>query len=91
MKSDRDWLTALSKTNDYHRRKLKQYQQTEESGSKKSLVSSTMTAEKDPNETVIDTGKGESANVKENVGSLPGILLQAEAEKNPLWPNRATD
>ena len=86
-----DWLTALSKTNDYHRVILKQYQRTEESTNQTSLVSSTSAGEKDTNETVIDTGNGEKAHVEENVGSLPGILLHTEAERNPLWPTRATD
>ena len=43
---------------------LKQYQQTAGSGNQTSLVSSTSAVDKDPNETVIDTGVEEIENAE---------------------------
>ena len=45
----------------------KGYHQTAESGNQTSWVSFTSAIDKDPNETVIDTGNGEIENAKQNV------------------------
>ena len=69
MRSDiaTDWLTNLSENKDDHKGMLKQYQQTAESGNQTSLVSSTSAVDKEPNETVNDTGIGAIANAEEIV------------------------
>ena len=62
-----DSLTTLSENKNYFQSLLKQYQQTSESGNQTSLVSSTSAGDKDPNETVIDTGNGAIENAERNV------------------------
>ena len=62
-----DWLTTLSNNKNYFQDLLKQYQQTAESGSQTSLVSSTSAADKDLKETVTDTGNGATENAEESL------------------------
>ena len=60
-------MTTLSKNRNYFQGLLKQYQQTADSGDETSFTSSTSPSDKDPNETVIDTGNGAIENTEGNV------------------------
>ena len=60
-------MNTFSENKDYHRGMIKQYLQTAESGNPTSLVSSTSSRDRDPNETAIDIGNGAKENFEENV------------------------
>ena len=59
--------TTLSEHAKNHHGMLRQYQQTAESGNQTLLVSSTSAVDKDPKETVIDTGMGKIEIAVENI------------------------
>ena len=89
MKSDfaTDVLKNLSENKYYHRGLLKQYQQTAENENQTSLVSSTSVGDKDPNETVIDTGDGATENAKENVEVSSKHFATYGSKKQPIIVN----
>ena len=82
-----DWLTTLSENEDYHPCMLKQYQQTAESGNQTSLVSSTSAADKDPNKTVIDAGRGQMENTEENIEVSSRHFATHGSRKGPSIAN----
>ena len=57
----------FSNIRSHYRELIKQYGQSKDSGNQTSLVSSTSAGDKDPNETVIDTGNEAIENAEENV------------------------
>ena len=57
----------FSNARSYYRDLIKQYRLSKDCGNQTSLVSSTSAVDKDPNETVIDTGNGAFENAEENV------------------------
>ena len=60
-------LTVLCKTKNYHQGMLKKYLRTLESGSQTSLVSATSAFDKDPNETLVESGNGAIGKIEEKV------------------------
>ena len=60
-------FAKLSNARSYYRDLIKQYKISKDCGNQTSLVSSTSAVDKDPNETVIDTGNGAIENAEENV------------------------
>ena len=57
----------FSKNRSHYQDMIKRYGRRKYCGNWTSLVSSTLTGDKDPNETVIDTGNGTIENAEENV------------------------
>ena len=80
------YLTNLSKHKNYFQDLLKQHQQTAESGNQTSLVSSTSAADKDPKESVIDTGNGALENA-ENLGVSSRHFATQGSRKQPSIAN----
>ena len=82
-----DWLLTLSNSKNYFQDLLKQDHQTAESGNQTLLVSSTSAADKDPNETVIDTGNGTIKNAEENVEVSSRPFATQGSRKQPSIAN----
>ena len=78
----------LSNIRSHYRDLIKLYRHSKDCGNQISLVSSTSAGDKDPKETVIDTGNGAIENAEGTRRSLPGILIHNEAENNQASPNR---
>ena len=60
-------LMEFSRNRSHYQDLITQYGRSKDCGNQTSLVSSTSAGDKDPNETVIDTGNGAIENAEENV------------------------
>ena len=60
-------MIIFADSNNYIREVLRQHQQTAEFGNQTSLVATPSASEKDPNETVIDTSKGNPKSHLDNI------------------------
>ena len=78
----------FSNARSYYRDLIKQYRLSKDCGNQKSLVSSTSAVDKDPNETVIDTGNGTLENAEENVEVSSRHSATQGSRKQPVSLNR---
>ena len=66
---------------------IKQYRLSKDCGNQTSLVSSSSTVDKDPNETVIHTGNGALGNAEENVEVSSRHSATQRSRKQPIIAN----
>ena len=77
----------LSNCRSRYRDLIKQYGQSKDCGNQTSLVSSLSAGDKDPNETVIDTGNGAVENAEENVEFSSSHFATQGSRKQPSIAN----
>ena len=80
-------LADFSNIRSHYRDLIKQYRLSKDCGNQTSLVSSTSAVDKDPNETVIDTGNGALENAKENVEVSSRHSATQASRKQPSIAN----
>ena len=71
----------------YYRNLIKHYGRSKDSGNQTFLVSSTSGGDKDPKETVIDTGNGAIENAEENVDVTSRYSATHGSRKQPSFAN----
>ena len=83
-------LVDFSNIRSNYRDPIKQYGQSKDCGNQTSLVTSTSAVDKDPNETVIDTGNGTLENTEKNVEVSSRHSATQGSRKQPSIANSRT-